>query len=76
MKGITYPNAHDHAMKIHAQLAANKTRCGRQIKNAQEDLGPVNCGLCLKSLWRQLRSARRKLNGPRFKRGHMRLPIE
>jgi hypothetical protein len=76
MRGIVKPNAHDHALRVHARLAGEKTRCGRIIHESQEDIGPVNCRGCLKSLRRQLRSARRKLNGPRVKRGQMKFAIE
>ncbi len=76
MKGIVKPNAHDHALRVHAKLAGSKTRCGIELEASQEDLGPVNCGRCLKCLMRQLRSARRRLNGPRVKRGQMKFAIE
>ena len=56
MKGITFPNAHDHAKRIHARLAGCKTRCGISIKDLQEDFASVNCVHCLKSLSRSARS--------------------
>jgi len=76
MNGIVKPNAHDHALRVHARLAGSKTRCGILIESAQEEIGPVNCGRCLKCLMRQLRSARRRLNGPRVKRGQLKFAIE
>ena len=76
MKGIVKPNAHDHALRVHAKLAGTKTRCGIEIESGQEDIGLVNCGRCLKCLMRQLRSARRRLNGSRLKRGQMKLAME
>ena len=71
MKGITYQSR--PRTRIHAILAHNKTQCGLAIAECQEDIGPVNCGRCLKCLRRQLRSARRKLNGRRLKRGQLTL---
>ena len=76
MRGITHPNAHDHALKVHAVLAGQKTRCGMEIEDGQEDIGPVNCGRCLKCLMRSKRSAWRRLNGSRVKRGQMKFAIE
>ena len=76
MKCIVKANAHDHALRVHALLAGFKTRCSRIIRDSQEDIGPVNCRGCLRSLKRQLRSARRRLNGPRVKRGQMKFAIE
>ena len=70
MKGITSQSGQ---WRIHAILAHNKTQCGLAIAECQEDIGPVNCGRCLKCLRRQLRSARRKLNGRRLKRGQLTL---
>jgi len=68
MKGITSQSGQ---WRVHAILAHNKTQCGLAIAECQEDIGPVNCGRCLKCLRRQLRSARRKLNGRRLKRGQL-----
>ncbi len=68
MKGITHQSK---PWRIHAILAANKTQCGLAIAECQEDMGPVNCGRCLKCLSRQLRTARRKINSRRLKRGQL-----
>ena len=76
MTGITHPNAHDHALRVHAKLAGTKTLCGIEIESAQEDIGPVNCGRCFKCMMRQLRSTRRRLNGSRLKRGQMKFAME
>lgn len=67
MNFITKANAHDHALRVHVQLAGNRTRCGLLLSPAQEDLAGCNCQRCLKSLAAKNKKQRaiKRLNGQR-----------
>ena len=45
MKGIVKPNAHDHALRVHAKLAGSKTRCGIELEASQGRFGQRVCAI-------------------------------